>query len=79
MIYVAGKKLVPVMMVPKDQRMIVLHKRSRGSPDKGHTTIMLNIREAESEYIEFKKIVVSAICGSLEVKFGVNSAELGTL
>ena len=51
-IYIAGKKLVPMNMGWKGQRMRVLHKISGGSMDRGHNVIILNRRDTEPKYIK---------------------------
>ena len=79
MIYIAGKKLVTVPMGQKGQIMRVLHKIYVGSTDKGHNVILLMRRDTDPKYIELNNTPECAISGSLEVRVGGNTEELGTL
>ena len=54
-LYIAGKKLLPVTILWKGQRMRVLYKRYGVSTDRGNNVILLMIRETEPKIYRVKK------------------------
>ena len=78
-IFIAGKKLLPVTLGWRDQRMRVIHSRSVGSTDRAHTMVFLTKKDTDVQWIELEVMASRPINGVLEVRVGGKPTELGTL
>ena len=66
--FILGKKSLPVPVGSRDQRMRVLHMRSGVSTDRDHNVVLLTKKEIKIRGIELEAMEPRAINSSLEVR-----------
>ena len=52
--FIAGKRLLPVLVGWRYQRMRVLHRRSGGSTDRAHNIVLLTNKEIDIMRLELE-------------------------
>ena len=76
--FIAGNKFIPVPVVWRNQRMRLLNRRLVGSTYRPHDVVFITKKEIDIIGMELEATVSREIKGSLEVRVGGKSEDIGT-
>ena len=68
--FITGKRLLPVLVGWRDQRMRVLYRTSGGSTDRAHNVVVLKKKNIDISSLEFEATASRAINRSMGVRVG---------
>ena len=78
-VFIAGKIKLPLTVQWRNHIMPILHRRSGGFIDRGHTMVLITRKDTDIQGMELEATASRAINRSWEVRVGMNPAELGTI
>ena len=77
--FISVKRFLHVTVGWRNQRIWVLRRSLGGSTNRAHNVVLLTKNEIDIRSLELEATSSRAINGSLKVRVGVKTADLGTL